>query len=159
MHRLRSVLQRQQVISSGPDATVQQVVTAMTRGHVGALPIVGTERMVELIVADAPKTRDEYEQRVEAIRRMAEGLAAGAVTEEERLVAAGTLTLAEALAAEADGFGVMLPDVLMSDRLDVVGSERSMTVLGYASPSLVPRGLPLAVGCRRPLSASSRRGS
>lgn len=46
MHRLRSVLQRQQVVSAGPDATVQQVAVQMTRAHIGAIPILDEERLV-----------------------------------------------------------------------------------------------------------------
>ena len=46
MHRLRSVLQRQQVIHARPDATVQEVAVQMTRSHIGAIPIVDGDKLV-----------------------------------------------------------------------------------------------------------------
>lgn len=46
MHRLRSVLQRQQVVRAGPDATVQQVAVQMTRAHIGAIPILDEDRLI-----------------------------------------------------------------------------------------------------------------
>jgi CBS domain-containing protein len=46
MHRLRSVLQRQQVVVAGPDATVQQVAVQMTRAHIGAIPILVEDRLI-----------------------------------------------------------------------------------------------------------------
>ena len=46
MHRLRSLIRRQQVVHAAPDATVQEVAVLMTRSHVGALPILDGERLV-----------------------------------------------------------------------------------------------------------------
>jgi CBS domain-containing protein len=46
MHRLRSILERQQVITAPPDATVQQVSVTMTRAHIGAIPIVDEGRLI-----------------------------------------------------------------------------------------------------------------
>ena len=46
MHRLRSVLERQQVITAAPDATVQEVAVKMTRAHIGAIPIVQQDRLI-----------------------------------------------------------------------------------------------------------------
>ena len=46
MHRLRSILQRQRIVSAPPDATVHEVAVIMTRSHVGAIPIVDGERLV-----------------------------------------------------------------------------------------------------------------
>ena len=46
MHRLRSVLQRQRIVSAPPDAMVHAVAVIMTRSHVGAVPIVEAERLV-----------------------------------------------------------------------------------------------------------------
>lgn len=46
MHRLRSVLQRQQLISAPPTATVFDVTLTMSQGRVGAIPILEDERIV-----------------------------------------------------------------------------------------------------------------
>ncbi len=95
-------------------------------------PIVGTRRMNELIVADAPQDRAEYASRVAAIRQSAKRLAAQATTDEERRTAAGTMALVAALESDADGYRLTLPDVLIGERLDIEG-ERSATVLGYGA--------------------------
>jgi CBS domain-containing protein len=46
MHRLRSILQRQQVVSAESAATVQQVAVKMTGAHVGAIPILDGDRLI-----------------------------------------------------------------------------------------------------------------
>jgi CBS domain-containing protein len=46
MHRLRSLIRRQQVVHAAPDASVQEVAVLMTRSQVGALPILEGERLV-----------------------------------------------------------------------------------------------------------------
>lgn len=46
MHRLRSVVQRQRVISAPPSATVQEVAATMTRARIGAIPVIDDERLV-----------------------------------------------------------------------------------------------------------------
>ncbi len=46
MHRVRRVLQRLQLISARPDATVFEVALTMTEGHVGAIPILDGETLV-----------------------------------------------------------------------------------------------------------------
>ncbi len=46
MHRLRSVLQQQNIVSVGPTATVYEVVTLMAGSQVGAVPIVDDERLI-----------------------------------------------------------------------------------------------------------------
>jgi CBS domain-containing protein len=45
MHRLRSVIQRQQLISAPPTATVYEVTVIMSEGRVGAIPILLDERI------------------------------------------------------------------------------------------------------------------
>jgi glyoxylase-like metal-dependent hydrolase (beta-lactamase superfamily II) len=92
-------------------------------------PIVGTRRMLELIIDDAP-TAESYDGYVEFLRTTAAELAQQAATAEEQEQAAGTLALADALAATADSFRLTLPDLLIGDRLDIEG-ERSASVLGY----------------------------
>lgn len=104
--------------------------------HVGGnqafadVPIVGTRRMLELIIEDAPATREQFQARTDSIRTAADNLAASAATPEEEAQAAGTMALAQALIAGADGYRLTLPDVLISDRLDIEG-ERSMTIHGF----------------------------
>jgi len=39
MHRLRKVIQRQKLVTAPPTATVLETVSIMTRGEVGAIPI------------------------------------------------------------------------------------------------------------------------
>ena len=46
MHRLRSVIQRQDLISAQPSDSVYEVATAMSRGRVGAIPIVDGDRLL-----------------------------------------------------------------------------------------------------------------
>ena len=46
MHRLRSVLQHQHVVSAPPDASVYEVAVLMARSHVGAIPIIDQDRLV-----------------------------------------------------------------------------------------------------------------
>lgn len=46
MHRLRHVIQRQQLISAPPTATVYDAAVEMSRAHVGAIPIVDDDRLV-----------------------------------------------------------------------------------------------------------------
>jgi CBS domain-containing protein len=46
MHRLRSVLQRQQLICASPAATVFDVATIMSEGGVGAIPILDGDKLV-----------------------------------------------------------------------------------------------------------------
>ena len=46
MHRIRSVVQHQQLISAPPTASVFDVAAAMSRGRVGAIPILDEDRLV-----------------------------------------------------------------------------------------------------------------
>ncbi len=46
MHRLRSVLRRQQLVSATPDTSVQQIAITMTRAHIGAIPIIEDDRLI-----------------------------------------------------------------------------------------------------------------
>ena len=46
MHTLRQVIQRLNLISAEPDATVFDVVTVMSEGRIGAIPIIEGERLV-----------------------------------------------------------------------------------------------------------------
>jgi CBS domain-containing protein len=46
MHRLREVLRQRRVVSAPPDAAVHAVALIMTKGRIGALPIVDGERLV-----------------------------------------------------------------------------------------------------------------
>lgn len=94
-----------------------------------AAPIVGTRRMLELIIEDAPSAGDT-ESYVEYLRTTAGELRSNAATEEDRRRADGTWALAEALAAGVDTFRLTVPDVLIGDRLDIQG-ERSLTILGH----------------------------
>ncbi len=92
-------------------------------------PIIGTERMRELIIEDAPETPEEHAQRVESMQSAARSLI-DADTQEERDHAAGVQSLADALAEETYAKSITLPDLLIGDRLDIAG-ERRATVLGY----------------------------
>ena len=94
-------------------------------------PIVGTERMRELIVADAPASPEEFAKRLAPLRRAAEELQTEAETEEQRAQAAGTMALADAMEANATRYRLTLPDVLIGDRLEVHGDERRAVILGY----------------------------
>jgi glyoxylase-like metal-dependent hydrolase (beta-lactamase superfamily II) len=104
--------------------------------HVGGnqafagVPIVGTRRMLELIIEDAPATREQFEARTDEIRTAADRLSASATTPEEKTRAAGTRALADALTADAQGYQLTLPDVLIGDRMEIEG-ERSLTIHGY----------------------------
>lgn len=95
-----------------------------------SVPIVGTERMRELIIEDSPKTQAEFEQRAFALQETAGQLAKKASTANQHSQAEGTMALAEALLAEADSYRLTLPDVLIGDRLDLTGVRRA-TVLNY----------------------------
>lgn len=46
MHRLREVLAARRIVSAPPDATVRVVVVIMTKGRVGAIPIVDGGQLV-----------------------------------------------------------------------------------------------------------------
>ncbi len=46
MHRLRNVLQQQNIVSAEPTATVYEVAALMARSQVGAVPIVADERLI-----------------------------------------------------------------------------------------------------------------
>ncbi len=46
MHRLRTVLQQETIVSAGPTATVYEVATLMARSRVGAVPILDDERLI-----------------------------------------------------------------------------------------------------------------
>ena len=46
MHRLRSVIQRQKVVSGSPSATVLETVRAMAESEVGAIPIIEDDALV-----------------------------------------------------------------------------------------------------------------
>ena len=96
----------------------------------GQVPIVGTALMRELMIEDAPETPDEFTRRAVAVKEFADGLAAAATTPEQQLQAAHTAALADALAAEAGTYRLVLPDVVIGDRLDIEG-ERSATILGF----------------------------
>jgi glyoxylase-like metal-dependent hydrolase (beta-lactamase superfamily II) len=93
-------------------------------------PTVGTARMLQLIVEDAPRSPQEFAERAEQVRQSATALAAAATTDEEQRTARGTKALADALAAEVGSYRIALPDILIGDRLDIDG-ERSLTILGY----------------------------
>jgi cyclase len=96
----------------------------------GDAGIVGTSRMRELIAEDAPKSREEFEKQAADIRAFAEKTAAQAASDDERRRASGLLALAEALISDDEGHRVVLPNVLVEDRLDLVG-ERRASILGY----------------------------
>lgn len=104
--------------------------------HVGGnqafadVPIVGTRRMLELMIEDAPATRAQFEARTHAIQTAADTLAASATTPEEAAQADGTRALAAALTADAERYQLTLPDVLIGDRLEIEG-ERSLTIHGF----------------------------
>lgn len=46
MHRLRNVLERQNVVSAEPDETVYEVSAAMARARVGAIPIMSGPKLI-----------------------------------------------------------------------------------------------------------------
>jgi glyoxylase-like metal-dependent hydrolase (beta-lactamase superfamily II) len=93
-------------------------------------PIVGTSRMSELMVEDAPQTPEDFEKRAAAVKDFADRAAASAETPAQRLQADGMRALAEALVAESGTYRNVLPSILIGDRLDIDG-ERHATVLGY----------------------------
>lgn len=95
-----------------------------------SVPIIGTRRMNELIVADAPQDTEEFAQHAALMRERADALAAQASTPEDQRRAAGSQALAEALEEEAASYVLTLPDVLIGDRLDIEG-ERSATIMTY----------------------------
>ncbi len=93
-------------------------------------PIIGTDRMRELIVEDSPSDRAEYDRRAAALRTIGERLTAGARSPAEIANAAATMELVEALEAEADEYQTVLPTTIIGDRLDIEG-ERNVTILSY----------------------------
>ena len=99
-------------------------------GAFGDAAIAGTARMRELIAAGAPASRDEFEQMATETEQAAARMAAEAESEADRVTAAGLKELAEALIEDEDGHRVVLPEVLISDRLELVG-ERTAVVLSY----------------------------
>ncbi|MDH3471850.1 MAG: MBL fold metallo-hydrolase [Acidimicrobiia bacterium] len=90
--------------------------------------IVGTERMKELMIEDAPKTPEEFEEAATEMQQVAAKLMAGAETPEQRQTAAGTQALADALTAEVGSYRLTLPNVFIDDRMDVQG-ERPIMIL------------------------------
>jgi glyoxylase-like metal-dependent hydrolase (beta-lactamase superfamily II) len=94
----------------------------------GAAPIVGTQRMRELILADAPKTPAEFDERRTAVARAARDAAARAETPQEHAEARWMRELADALAAQAEDYRLVLPDLLIADGL-VVESDRTAHIL------------------------------
>lgn len=92
--------------------------------------VVGTQRMVELIIEDAPRDVSEFRDRLDTVQSTAEALSASAQTPEQKAGAAGMRALAEALAEEADDYRLTLPSTLIGERLELDG-ERTAVVLGY----------------------------
>jgi CBS domain-containing protein len=70
MHTLRQVIQRLNLISAEPDATVFDVVTVMSEGRIGAIPIIEGERLVgifserDLMTRVVVSGRDPHSTRV-----------------------------------------------------------------------------------------------
>jgi glyoxylase-like metal-dependent hydrolase (beta-lactamase superfamily II) len=104
--------------------------------HVGGnrafrdVPIVGTERMRELMIHDAPASREEFEKAAAETRRLAANLRAAGPGTEEAAQAAGIEAMADALVSDKEGHRVVLPGVLVQERLELVG-DRTATVLTY----------------------------
>lgn len=94
-----------------------------------ATPIVGTARMRELILDDSPTSAADFHARAAAVERAAGELRANATSDADRTRAAGMSALARALAAEAATYRVVVPNVLIGDRLDIEGKRRAI-VLG-----------------------------
>ena len=46
MHRLRSVLQRQRVVTAAPNATVHEVAEQMAEAGIGAIPVLEDNRLI-----------------------------------------------------------------------------------------------------------------
>jgi glyoxylase-like metal-dependent hydrolase (beta-lactamase superfamily II) len=86
--------------------------------------------MRELILEDAPRTPDDFIARAAAVGDLARDLAGSAVTPDQKTQATGMAALGEALAAEATTYRLVLPNVLIGDRLDIAG-ERRLSILGY----------------------------
>ena len=95
-----------------------------------ATPIVGTRRMMELITEQLPQTPDDFASFTAGIADAADALEVKASTPEEQETAAGTRALADALAAEVDDYRLVVPDILIEDRL-VIEGERSAVVSGH----------------------------
>ncbi|MBT8200941.1 MAG: MBL fold metallo-hydrolase [Acidimicrobiia bacterium] len=93
-------------------------------------PIIGTDRIRELIVEDSPSNRAEYDRRAAALRTIGEKLMAEARSPAEIANAAATMELVEALEVEADEYQTVLPNTIIGDRLDIEG-ERNVTILSY----------------------------
>lgn len=96
----------------------------------GSVPIVGTRRMLELIMEDMPKSAEELHAAAQRIREVAKKRMAAAETDEDRATAHGTMALADAIRADGEAFNFALPDFLIEDRLEIEG-ERSLTILGF----------------------------
>lgn len=87
-------------------------------------PIIGTERMNELIVADAP-TAEAHVARIAELREVADSIRSSGGDAE---MADGTVALADALEAEDDVTPV-LPDLLVEHRM-VIEGERAAVIQG-----------------------------
>jgi glyoxylase-like metal-dependent hydrolase (beta-lactamase superfamily II) len=93
--------------------------------------IIGTARMRELIAEDVPASRAAFEEAAASLQKSAEEAAGKARTAEDRSAASGLSALANALLADPIGHQRALPGVLIDERLDIHGRERSVSIRTY----------------------------
>jgi glyoxylase-like metal-dependent hydrolase (beta-lactamase superfamily II) len=98
--------------------------------HFAGVPIAGTRRTLELIVADAPAGAAAYADEIDGYLAWARRLADDAASDEERQRAARALGTAEALLRGRDRFRLTLPSLLIEERCEVAG-DRTATLLTY----------------------------
>lgn len=91
-------------------------------------PIVGTDRMRDLILENAPATPEEFAQLVTDTWQAATDRRANARSEKDRREAAALEALADALAAEVGSYRVRVPNLLIGDRLDIHGDRQALVL-------------------------------
>jgi glyoxylase-like metal-dependent hydrolase (beta-lactamase superfamily II) len=97
--------------------------------HFADVPIVSTRRTLELIVADAAATAEQYAEDLDRYRAYLLERAASATDEESKLRADRALRSADALFRNKERFRLTLPDLLIDDRLAVEGTDRAIEIL------------------------------
>ena len=80
MHRLRSVLRRQPVLSATPDLTVREVALTMTQNRVGAIPVLAGGRLVGIFSERDLMTRVVVPERDPATTLVSEVMTRDVVT-------------------------------------------------------------------------------
>lgn len=142
MHRLRSVLQRQHVISAPPDASVLDVAHRMTRAQVGAIPILQGERLVGIFSERDLMTRVVVAGRDPATTLVSEVMTAGVATASlqehvsacmERMKSVGCRHLPVVVDGRVIGM-VSLRDLLRDELAEQVSEVRSLRAYLHQQP-------------------------